>query len=100
MVRHVGQKPSDLYVDCFPGIRIEGLGHQMERQGKKEVETVILQVGTIDMRQPTDHIMEDMHDLGTAAKRLYPTAKIIISGVIRRRDLNWRQIGKVNEAFD
>lgn len=44
--------------------------------------------------------MGDMYDLAVRPKELYPKAKIIISGIVRRRGVHCTRIGRINEAFD
>lgn len=99
MVKHIGQHQPDLKVKCFPGIHTEQMKLVVEQQEEENPETVILHVGSNDLKGNVDHIMGNMYDLATTVKRKFPAANIVISGVIRRRDINWRKVGRVNESF-
>lgn len=100
MVRHVGQGNRDLEVLCYPGIRVEEVKLKLEQQERRDKKTVILHVGTNDLRGRYEYVMGDMYDLVVRTKELYPQAKIIISGIVRRRDFHWTRIGRLNKAFD
>ena len=52
----------------------------------------------IDIRRQLYNITGDMYVLATAAKKTYPNAKLVISGIVRRRDVHLRRIGRINEA--
>ncbi len=44
--------------------------------------------------------MGDIYELGVAAKTRFPSARIVLSGVIRRRDVWSRKIARVNRDMD
>ncbi|PSN29564.1 hypothetical protein C0J52_27917 [Blattella germanica] len=97
MVRHIGQQNGDLEVKCFPGIRTEEVRRKIERQQAQEV---VIDVGTNNIRRQLDYITGHMYDLATAAKTTFPKARIVIIGIVRRRNVHWWRIGRINEAFD
>lgn len=90
-------------VDCFPGIRAEQLTRKIEdmKQGGQE-EVVLLNVGTNNVKssRSADHIMGDIWDLAGAAKNKFKRAKIIVSGLIRRKDTPIAYIDSINQCID
>jgi lysophospholipase L1-like esterase len=65
-------------------------------------ETVIIHVGTNDLktRKNFDFVMGEVHELVSTAKKKFPNCRLILSGVLRRRDVSWRRIGALNYRFD
>jgi hypothetical protein len=100
IIKYVGQQKPELRVKAYPGIRIDELKCQMERREEGNPSVIIVHVGSNDLRREVDFIMGDMYDLISATRRIYSEAKIIVSGVLRRKDVHWRKIGRVNEAFE
>ena len=90
-------------VKCFPGIRTEELEKKIDNLGENRKEDVVLlHVGTNDIKRAEcdDHVMGLVWDLGMAAKKRFKKAKIIISGVIKRKDVSNRRIDYINECLD
>ena len=52
-------------------------------------ETAIIHVGTNDLRktQDLDVVMGDVYELVTTAKKKFPNCRLVLSGVLRRRDV-------------
>lgn len=101
IVRHTGAGQDALDVRCFPGIRTEQLRRVIERQDLgRRPDTVILHVGTNDSKRNVDYVIGDMYDLITTAKKRFPTTKLIVSGVLRRKDTHWTRIGQINDGLD
>jgi hypothetical protein len=50
LVRNVGTEHGDTKVECFPGIKTEQLHRVMERRELDSAETLIIHVGTNDLR--------------------------------------------------
>jgi hypothetical protein len=50
IVRNVGAEHADMKVECFPGIKTEQLHRMIERRDLVSADTVIIHVGTIDLR--------------------------------------------------
>jgi hypothetical protein len=44
--------------------------------------------------------MGDVHALVKKAKTKFPQASLVLSGVIRRRDVSWRRIRALNNRYD
>lgn len=101
MVRYVAEENPELEVECYPGIGVEKMKDIIEQRERGEPKKIILHVGTNDLRRRSvDYIMADLYDLVSSTKKRYPTADIIISGIVRRRDINWRKVGRANKAFE
>jgi hypothetical protein len=102
IVRGVEADHTDMTVECLPGIRTEQLHKVIERRDLGSPETVIIHVGTNDLRSTRnlDWIMGEAYDLVTAAKAKHPNCKIVLSGVLRRGDVSWRRTGALNDRLD
>jgi hypothetical protein len=95
IVRNVGTGCSDMKVECFPGISTEQLHSGIKNEGLGSRDTVVIHVGTNYLRQNgnLDYVMEDVYDLVNTAKTRFSTSRIVLSGVLRRREVSWRRIG-------
>jgi hypothetical protein len=73
IVCNVGADHADMEVECFPGIKTE---HLIERMELVSAETLIIHVGTNDLRsmRNLDFIMGEVHGLVSTARRSYRTA--------------------------
>ncbi|KAG8237594.1 hypothetical protein J437_LFUL003323, partial [Ladona fulva] len=105
MIRYAGDhcRRNGVDVECFPGIRAEEMEEQIDRLGDNRKEDIVLfHVGSNDIKRAKtdDHVMGLIWDLGTAAKKKFKKAKIIISGVIKRKDVSSRRIDYINECLD
>ena len=100
IVRHVGH--ANLQVKWFPGIRVEQLKSQIEASDVEAPETVIIHGGSNNLRRcrSFDHLMGDIYELGVAAKTRFPSSRIVLSGVIRRRDVWSRKVARINRDMD
>jgi hypothetical protein len=89
-------------VQCFPGIRTEQLQRVMENRDLDRPDTVVIHVGTNDLRRSVnlDYVMGDVYALVNKAKTKFPQSKLVLSSVLRRRDVPWRRIGAVNSRYD
>jgi hypothetical protein len=89
VIRNVGTDNSDMMVECFPGIRTEQLHRVIDNRklGSPDAETD-------DLRKTRnlDYVMGEVYGLVETAKTKFPTPKIVLSGVLRRRDVSWRRI--------
>jgi hypothetical protein len=70
IVRGVEADHTDMKVECLPGIRTEQLHKVIERRDLGSPETVIIHVGSNDLRSTRnlDWIMGEAYDLVTTAK--------------------------------
>ncbi|GLH11573.1 Uncharacterized protein GBIM_16332 [Gryllus bimaculatus] len=86
IVRHVGNVNKHMDVVCLPGIRTEQLRRYVENRDLGTPDTVIIHVGTNDLRRRNpDFVMGDMGDLVMKAQEKFPKAKINVvafSGVV------------------
>jgi hypothetical protein len=44
--------------------------------------------------------MGDMYALVKKAKTKFPKTRLVLSGVLRRRDVSWKRIGALNGRYD
>jgi hypothetical protein len=44
--------------------------------------------------------MGDVYALVNKARAKFPQARLVLSGVLRRRDVSWRRIGALNDRYD
>jgi lysophospholipase L1-like esterase len=99
-LRNVGAEDADM--ECFPGIKTEHLHRVMEKRGLGCPETVIIRVGTNDLRttRNVDIVMEEVYALVSTAKKKLPNCRLVLSGVLRHRDVKCRRIGTLNDTVD
>lgn len=107
IVRNVGAERLNMKVECFPGIRSNQLSRVVEQRDieKSDVgnpEAVVIHVGTNDLKRTRnlDYVMGDIYDLINTAKAKFSSSRVILSGVLRRRDVSWRRIGAVNDRLE
>jgi len=65
-------------------------------------DTVIIHVGTNDLKttRNLDFVMGEVCALVSTAKKKLPNCRLVLSAVLRRRDVSWRRIGALNDRFD
>jgi len=102
IVRNVGADRSDMKVECFPGIKTEQLHRVIEKRNLVSPDTVIIHVGTNDLKSTRnlDIVMGEVYALVSTAKKKLPNCRLVLSGVLRRRDVSWRRTGALNDRFD
>ena len=102
ILRTVGAEHADMKVECFRGIKTEQLHRAIEKKDLGSPETVIIRVGTNDMRttRNLDFIMGEVYELVSTATKKLPNCRLVLSGVLRRRDVSWRLTGALNDRFD
>ena len=101
IVRNVGSEHADMKVECFPGIKAKQLHRVMERGDLDCAETLIIHVCTNDLgtTRNLDFIMGEVYSLVADAKKRLPKCKLVLSGVLRRRDVSCRRIGVLNDRL-
>jgi len=101
-VRNVGAEHADMKVKCFPGIKAEQLHRVMEKRDLVSPDTVIIHVGINDLRttRNLDIVMGELYALVCTAKKKLPNCRLVLSGVLRRRDVSWWRIGALDDRFD
>jgi hypothetical protein len=102
IVRNVGAEHVDMTVECFPGIKTDQLHRLLEKRYLGRPETAIIHVGTNDLRaaRNLDFITGEVYELSSTVKKKLPTCRLVLSGVLRRRDVSLRRIGAHNDRFD
>ena len=72
----------------------------MEKRNLVIPDTVIIHVGTNDLKtkRTLDFVMREVYVL--VSEKKLPNCRLVLSGVLRRRDVSWRRIGALNDRFD
>lgn len=102
MIRNTGTKIENSIVYCHPGIRTNQLEKKVQSNNNNTPKVVILHAGTNCLNSsptPTD-IMNDTNKLITTTRKTFPEAKICVSGILYRRDVDDRYIHAVNSCLD
>jgi hypothetical protein len=47
-----------------------------------------------------DYVMGDVYALINMAKTKFPQSKLVLSGILRHRDVSWQWIGALNNRYD
>jgi hypothetical protein len=94
VIRNVGSDSSDMITECFLGIRTEQLHRVIDNRDPGSPDIVVLHVGTNDLRKTRnlDYVMGEVYGLVNTVKTKFRTSKIILSGVLRQRDVSWQRI--------
>jgi hypothetical protein len=89
-------------LQCFAGIRSEQLQRVMENRDLGSPDTAVIHVGTDDLSRTDnlDYVMGGVYALLNKAKTKFPKARLVLSGVPRRRDVSWRRIGALKGRHD
>ena len=73
IVRNVGAHHADMKVEYFPGIKTKQLHRVLERRDLVSPETLIIHVGTNDLRtRNLDFVMGEVYALVSTAKKKLP----------------------------
>jgi hypothetical protein len=74
----------------------------MENRDLRHSDAVVIHVGTNDVRRPRniDFIMEEVYDLVNKAKAKFPGSRLVLSGVLRSKGVNWRRVGAANDRLE
>jgi hypothetical protein len=104
IVRLLGRKHISMTIECFSGIRTEQL-HTRRVIENKNIgcpDTVIIRVGTNDLKRKRnlEYVMKEVYDLVAMAKNKFPRSRLVLSGVLRSRDVTWRRIGSINDRHN
>ena len=91
VLRNDGAERADMMVECFPGVKTEQLHRVIERRDVGSPETVIILVGTDDLRTTRnfDFVMGEVNALVATAKMKLPNCRLVLSGVLRHRNVSW-----------
>jgi hypothetical protein len=65
-------------------------------------DTVLIDVCTNNLKrtEDLDYVIGDVYALVNKAKNKFLKSRLILSGVLRRRDVSWRRIGALNGKYD
>jgi len=101
IVRNDGAEKTNMRVECFPGITSDQLQRVVEYRASDksnwgDPEAVVIHVGTNDIKRTT---MGDIYDPINTAKSKFSSSRVILSGVLRRKDVSWRRIGAANDRL-
>jgi len=101
-MQKVGTECSDMKMECLQGIRMEKMHTVIENRDQGSPYTVIIHVGTNDLRRNRNlnYVMGDVYNLVNTAKTKFSTSRVVLSGVLQRRDTSWRHIGAVNSRYE
>jgi len=102
IVHNFEAEHADMKVECFPGIKTEQPHRAMEKTDLVSPETVIIHVGTNDLRTTRNlgFVMGEVYALVSRTKKKLPNCRLVLNGVLRRRDVSWRHTGALNDRFD
>jgi hypothetical protein len=102
IIRNVGNECPNMKVECFPCIRTEKLQRVIERRELGSPDSVVIHVGTNDLRRTGNlvYVMGDVYDLVNTAKTKFSASRVVLSGVLRRKDVSWRRVGAVNDRLE
>ena len=72
-----------------------------EKRELGDPDAVVIHVGTNNIKRTKnlDYVMGDIYDLINTAKSKFLSSRVILSGVLRRRDVSWRRIGAANDRL-
>jgi len=78
IVRNVGAEHADMKVEYFPGIKTEQLHRVIEKRDLVSPETVIIHVGTNDLRttRNVEFVMGEVYALVSTAKKTLPNCRL------------------------
>ena len=102
IIRNVGIESPDIKVGCFPGIRTEQLQRVIKKRDLGNPDAVVIHAGTNDIKRTRnlDYVMGDVYDLIITAKSKFAASRIVLSGLLRRRDVSWQRIGATNDRLE
>jgi hypothetical protein len=102
IARNVGIEHTNMAVECFPAIRTEELHGDMENRYLGSPDTFLIHVGINDLRRTRNlhYVMGEVYSVVTTAKSKFSHCRLVLSGVLRHRDVTWRHIGSVNGRYD
>ena len=88
MLLNIGAEHEDMMVECFPGIKTEQLHRVLDKRDLGSPQTVIIHVVPNDMRTTRNLDFREVYALMSAAKKKLPKCRLVLSGVLRRRDVS------------
>jgi len=101
IVRNVGAENSNMRIECFLGIRAYQLRRLIENRDLGNSDAVVIHVGTNDVRRSRnlDCVMGEVYDLVNTSKAKFLGSRLVLSGVLRSKRVNWRRVGAANDTL-
>lgn len=95
-------KRSRTRVNSFPGIRAEQLAQLvLDTDCNQNIRLVVIHVGSNNLRSMSaDYILGEIWNVVDAVKITFPNAKIVVSGIIMRRDESFKRISRLNSDIE
>jgi len=87
ILRNIGAEHAEMKVECFLGIKTEQLHRVLEKRELGIPEPVFIHMGSNDMRN-LDFVMGEVYVLVSMAKKKPLNCRLVLSGVLRRRDVS------------
>jgi hypothetical protein len=102
IIRNVGTGQINMMVKCFGGIGTEKLHRVLNDRSLGTRDAVGILAGTNDLKRSInlDYVRGEVYSLVNTAKGKFPQSKIVLSGVLRRKDVAWRCIVALNDRYD
>jgi len=71
----------------------------MENRDFGHSDAVVIHVGTKYIRRSgnLDYILGEVYDLVNTAKTKFPGSRLVLSGVLRSKEVTWRRVGAAND---
>ena len=98
IIKHVKVTNAD-EINVYRGINSAQLCSKMENSTNKEASLIVLHVGTNDIMRwkNEDETMGEVYNAIRCAKKNFPRARVIVNGIVYRRDVPLRFINSVNK---
>lgn len=108
MIRQVRVPGVQVKKKCHPGASVASMTNLLEScQDGLNPDSVVIHVGTNSLRLSTssgqsgsNSFRTELQTMMNAARSLYPTQRIILSGILFRRGFSDEGINRVNEAME
>jgi len=101
IIRNFGAEKPNMRVECFPGIIPDELRRVWENRNIGYSDTVVIHVGTnVRRSRNLDYVTGEVYDLVNTAKAKFTGSRLVLSGVLRNRSVNWRRVGAANGRLE
>jgi len=80
---------------------MEQLHRVSENRDLRNPDTVVIHVVTNNLRRTgnLDYVMGDVYNLVNTAKTKFSTSKVVLCGMLWRRDMSWQCIGAIKSRY-
>jgi hypothetical protein len=84
------------------GIRTEQLQRVIKKRDRGIPDAVVIHVGTNDIKRTgnLDHVMGDVYGLIDMTKTKFSATRVVLSGIVRRRDVLWQHFGAADSRLE